>query len=83
MINIEITKASVKLAILQLIFFLIMALIVAILICYLGDNGCEWWQMMVLCVGLCLCIVEATLNFVFLAFVQWAKNKLQNDEQND
>lgn len=82
-IDIEITKSQVVLAILQSIFCLIMALIVAILICYLADIGCEWWQMVVLCVGLCFFTVKATFSLVFLAFVQWAKNKAENDERND
>ena len=82
-IDIEITRGQCALHIVQLIFCLIMVLIVAILMCYLADIGCEWWQMATLCVGLLYFTVKAVFSLVFLAFVQWVKNKAQNDEQND
>lgn len=82
MIEIEITKTSVWLAIAQLVFSLIMVGVVIFIMCCLADCGCEWWQMLVLCLGLCYFCFKATMAVVYLAFVEYAKNIVKNGGRN-
>lgn len=82
MIEIEITKTSVRLAIVQLVFSLIMVGVIIFLMCCLADCGCEWGQMLVLCLGLCCFCFKATTAVVYLAFVEYAKNIVKNGGRN-
>ena len=82
MIEIEITKTSVWLAIAQLVFSLILCGAIIFLMCLLVDYGCEWWQILVISLGLCYFCSRATTAVVYLAFVKYAKNNVKNGGLN-
>ena len=75
---IEITKTRVWLAIAQLVFSLIVSGVIIFLMCCLADCGCEWWQILILSFALCYFSFKATMSVVYLAFVEYAKNIVNN-----
>lgn len=79
---IEITKTRVWLAIAQLVFSLMLCGVIIFLMCCLADCGCEWWQILVLSFALCYSCFKATMSVVYLAFVQYAKNIVNNGGRN-
>lgn len=79
---IKITKTRIWLEIALLVFSLIVCGVIIFLMCCLADCGCEWWQILILSLGLCYFCFNATMSVVYLAFVQYAKNNVKNGGRN-